>query len=108
MVSGESNVVVEPVNKDKIKQILKVALILSVLTTFEFAIAFTIDAGLVKTSIFVVMTIVKAFYIVWEFMHLGHEAKGLKLIILLPLLFIVWLLVALLMEGTAAHNAIFN
>ncbi|MDB2613221.1 cytochrome C oxidase subunit IV family protein [bacterium] len=34
--------------------------------------------------IFIVLTIIKAAYIVMEFMHLGHEVKGLKLSILLP------------------------
>ncbi|MCF6359745.1 MAG: cytochrome C oxidase subunit IV family protein [Cyclobacteriaceae bacterium] len=107
MMTEENNVVVQPVDKAKIKQIVKVAVILGIITSFEFAIAFTIGAGTVKTSIFVIMTLVKAFYIIWEFMHLGHEVKGLKWMIIAPTLFVIWLLVALLMEGTAIHNALF-
>jgi len=45
------------------------------------------------------MTIVKAFYIVGEFMHLKHEVKSLIWMILVPTLFVVWLLVALIYEG---------
>lgn len=107
MTSEDNNIVVQPVDKAKIKNIVRVAIILSVITTFEFAIAFTLDPGSVKTSIFVVMTLVKAFYIVWEFMHLGHEVKGLKWMVVAPILFIIWLLVALLMEGQAIYDVLF-
>jgi len=107
MITEENNVIVQPVDKAKIKQIVKVAVILGIITAFEFAIAFTLSAGGVKTSIFVIMTLVKAFYIIWEFMHLGHEVKGLKWMIIAPTLFVIWLLVALLMEGSAIHNALF-
>ena len=101
MTSEENKVVVQPVDKSKIRQIVKVAVILGIITTFEFAIAFTLTSGSVKTSIFVVMTLIKAFYIIWEFMHLGDEVKGLKWMVVAPVLFVVWLLVALLMEGSA-------
>lgn len=101
MTSEENKVVVQPVDKSKIRQIVKVAIILGIITTFEFAIAFTLTSGSVKTSIFVVMTLIKAFYIIWEFMHLGDEVKGLKWMVVAPVLFVVWLLVALLMEGSA-------
>lgn len=107
MTTEENTVVAQPVDKSKIKQIIKVAIILGIITTFEFAIAFTLSAGNVKTSIFVIMTLVKAFYIIWEFMHLGHEVKGLKWMVIAPTLFVVWLLVALLMEGSAIHYANF-
>lgn len=69
------------------------------ITAMEFAIAFTLHAGMLKTSIFVGMTIVKAFYIVGEFMHLKHEVKSLIWAILIPCIFVVWLLIALMREG---------
>ncbi len=108
MIPEENNVVVQPVNKAVVKQIVKVAVILGVITSFEFAIAFTLDAGTIKTFIFVIMTLVKAFYIVWEFMHLGHETKGLKWTIIAPPLFVIWLLIASLMEGSYIHTILFN
>ena len=70
-----------------------------IITDLEFAIAFTLHAGPLKTAIFVGMTIIKAFYIVGEFMHLKHEMKSLIWTILLPCIFVVWLLLALMMEG---------
>ena len=42
---------------------------------------------------FIILTIVKAYYIVYAFMHLGHERKNLKLSILLP----VWVLIPYLL-----------
>jgi len=97
--SHEPQVVVLPPNKEKIAQLWKVAGYLLVITIFEFIVAFTMHHGPLKTSIFVAMTIVKAFYIVGEFMHLKHEAKVLIWSILIPTIFIVWMLVAFVYEG---------
>lgn len=83
------------------KAIWRTFWILLVITGFEFLIAFTLHAGPLKTAIFVGMTIVKAFYIVGEFMHLKHEVKSLIWTILIPCIFVVWLLIALLYEGGA-------
>lgn len=92
-------VAVIPPDKEKIKKLWKVAGILGLVTAFEFLIAFTMDHGSVKTFIFVALTIVKAAYIVMEFMHLKYEVKVLFWSIMIPLIFIVWLLVALIYEG---------
>lgn len=56
-------------------------------------------AGPLRVFIFVGMTIIKAFYIVAEFMHLKHEVKSLIWAIMLPIIFIIWLLIALMYEG---------
>ena len=103
MHNEENNIIVQPADKAKIKHILKVALYLFVVTVLEFLVAFTIDAGTLKTSIFVVMTIVKAFYIIFEFMHLGHEVKGLRYMVIYPMILVVWMLVAFLIEGSYIH-----
>jgi cytochrome c oxidase subunit IV len=86
------------------KQIWKVFFILSAITALEFLIAFTLSAGTLKVAIFVGMTIVKAFYIVGEFMHLKHEVKSLIWSILIPCIFVVWLLLALMLEGGSIFN----
>ena len=52
------------------------------------------------THIFIILTIIKAAYIVMEFMHLGHEVKGLKLTILLPCVILIpYLLFILITES---------
>jgi cytochrome c oxidase subunit 4 len=99
MAHHEPQITVLPPNKEKIKHLWKIALYLLLLTIVEFIIAFTLHRGPLKTSIFVGMTIVKAAYIVGEFMHLKYEVKVLFWSILIPLIFIVWMLVAFVYEG---------
>jgi cytochrome c oxidase subunit IV len=90
------------------KVIWKTFWILLAITALEFLIAFTLHHGVLKIGIFIVMTIVKAFYIVGEFMHLKHETKGLIWSILIPIIFVCWLILALLLEGHAIFEAIFG
>ena len=90
--------------KPQTKVIWRTFWILLGLTALEFAIAFTIGASMFRNVVFIGLTLVKAFYIVAEFMHLKHEAKVLMWSIVLPIIFIVWLLVALLVEGEAIIN----
>ncbi len=97
--SHEPEVTVLPPDKEKIKKLWTVAGILGIITAFEFLIAFMMGHGPLKTAIFVAMTIVKAAYIVGEFMHLRHEVKVLMWSIILPMVFVVWMLVAFVYEG---------
>ncbi len=88
--------------KPQTRELWNVFLILLVLTAIEFAIAFGLDTDRFKWTkiiIFILMTIVKAYYIVGTFMHLKAEAKSLLWSVILPTLFVVWLLVALIVEG---------
>lgn len=97
-----------PPDKAKIRKLWTVAGILLFVTIIEFIIAFTMDAGVSKTTIFILLTIVKAAYIVGEFMHLRYEVKVLFWSILIPLVFIIWMLVAFIYEGMSIGGAIGN
>lgn len=97
--SNEPQVTILPPDKEKIKKLWTVAGILGAVTVVEFVIAFTMSAGPSKTAIFVILTIVKAGYIVGEFMHLRYEVKILFWAILIPTLFIIWMLVTFVYEG---------
>ena len=56
------------------------------------------------THIFIILTIVKAAYIVMTFMHLGDEKKSLRWTILLPAFILVpYLLFILLTESVHAY-----
>lgn len=106
MEQATSNIQVQPADKSVIMGIWKVAGILALVTAIEYVFAFTMDAGFLRSTIFVALTIVKAFYIVSEFMHLGHEVKGLIYSIILPMMFIIWLIVALVnIEGAAVKDS---
>ena len=93
----------EEASKKQIKTIWKVAGILALITFIEFIIAFSPVNPTLKIYIFVGLTIVKAAYIVGEFMHLRHEVKFLIWSILLPMIFVCWLVVALIVEGGHIH-----
>lgn len=95
----EPQITVLPPDKAKIKKLWTVAGILGAITALEFVVAFTMGHGPLKTAIFVAMTIVKAAYIVGEFMHLRYEVKILLWSILIPMIFVVWMLVAFVYEG---------
>lgn len=103
------HVEVQPVNKAKVRHFIKVMLYLAVITAFEFAIAFTVphDYKWLRIVIFIVLTIVKAYYIVAEFMHLGHEKKSLKMSIVLPMLFVVFLVFILIYQGDAILKVLY-
>ena len=103
--SNEPQITVLPPDKEKIKKLWRVALIMAIVTAIEFVFAFTMEAGHLKTSIFVILTIVKAGYIVGEFMHLRHEVKMLFWTILVPMIFVVWFLVAMVYEGLSILGA---
>lgn len=100
------NITVVPPNKEKIRKLWTVAGILALITAIEFAVAFLVPHEFKNTRVwlFIGMTIIKAAYIVGEFMHLRHEAKVLIWSILIPMLFVVWLLIALVYEGMAISD----
>lgn len=94
--------------KPQTKIIWKTFFILVAITAVEFAFAFMMDPGTLRNAIFIGLTILKAFYIVAEFMHLKHETKGLIWAVLVPTVLLIWLLVALLVEGTFYGESVFN
>jgi len=97
---NKSTLEVYPRNEDKIKKIWKTAGILLAITLAEFIMAFTLERGLILYFLFIALTIWKARYIMLEFMHLGDEAKPLFYAIIVPLIFLIWLLIALAKEGS--------
>jgi len=100
-----TQVTIHPPDKTKIRRIWRVALYLGLITAAEFVIAFTMTPGPGKTFIFISLTLVKAFYIVSEFMHLKYEVKVLIWSIVLPIIFVIWLIIALIYEGGAIFDA---
>ena len=98
---------VKPVNKKKVKKLWKIAMILGVVTAIEFVMAFTLPRGYLLYAGFIALTLLKAFYIVSEFMHLKYEVKALIWSILLPTIFVIWLIIALLAEGGSILNSLY-
>ncbi len=47
----------------------------------------------------VVLSVYKAYYIIYNFMHMAHEVKGLRMSVLLPTALLLWAIVAFFQEG---------
>lgn len=58
-------------------------------------IVYPVGLGLIALSLY------KAYFIIYEFMHMAYEVKGLALSVLLPVLLLVWALIAFFKEGDA-------
>ena len=50
------------------------------------------------------LSLYKAYFIVYEFMHMKYEVKGLAMSVLLPTLLLVWAIIAFFQEGNAWKN----
>ncbi|MCG8577863.1 MAG: cytochrome C oxidase subunit IV family protein [Flavobacteriales bacterium] len=90
------------------KKIWKVTAILSIVTIIEVAVGIFFPKAsvgewawfMIKLG-YIILTVVKAGYIVMIFMHLGDEHKTLRQMILYPyILFILYLVFILYTEGT--------
>jgi len=94
--------------KSNQQKIWGVLIFLSIVTTIEVAL------GIIKPEIlmipflkmkilnwiFIILTLVKAYYIAWDFMHIRDEKSGLKNSIVLPLLILIpYLAFILLIEA---------
>ena len=89
---------------------LKTIIILAVVTVVEVLIALTgkgyIIEGyhapkLIMNTLMIGMSLYKAYLIVFEFMHMKYEARGLMLSVLLPVCLLIWAIIAFLYEGNA-------
>ena len=83
------------------KVIWKVFWILLGVTIFEVGISFTPISKEILLYTFIVLTIVKAYYIVGYFMHMKFENVPLQYSILLPFVLIVYLIFIAIYEGSA-------
>ena len=94
------------------KKIYVVTAVLTLITIVEVALGAFIKQNadsmlwiFVKWS-FIIMTIIKAAFIVMTFMHLGDENKTLRNIILIPyFIFMAYLIFIALNEGLAVNDA---
>jgi cytochrome c oxidase subunit 4 len=91
------------------KAIWRTFWILLAITVFELIIAIiyyetTFLPKHILNGVFVIMTLAKAFFIVAEFMHLGHEIKNLVMTIAIPACLFIWFLIAFMWDGSSYHD----
>ena len=87
---------------------------LSIVTAVEVALGITKPAFLTGTYligmkllnwIFIILTLVKAYYIAWDFMHLRDEKSSLRrAVVWTPIFLICYLIFILLFEADYIYN----
>ena len=94
--------------KSNVQKIWGVLIFLSIVTTVEVILGIVKPESLmgmflgmkILNWIFIILTIVKAYYIAWDFMHIRDEKGGLKGSIVLPLVVLIpYLCFILLLEA---------
>lgn len=93
-----------PIEAPKTKWIWRVFWILLVVTIFEVSFAFLngeyhFVPWMVQKVLFIGLTLVKAYYIIFYFMHLGHEQFNFRLTISLTSILLLYFIVLLMIEG---------
>lgn len=83
------------------KALWNVFIWLSLITIVDIILYFAMGEGMFRNIIFILLGLVKAFMIVGTFMHLKYERMNLILTIIVPVIFIIGLVFALLKEGSA-------
>lgn len=91
----------------------KVITILAIITICEVLFAllgkgYLIDGvhfnEMLIAAVMIIMSIVKAYLIVYEFMHMKYEVPGMVKSVLLPLGLLVWAIIAFIAEGKYWKN----
>ena len=90
----------------------------SVVTIIEVALGIVKPEVLIVNSflsmklinwIFIILTIVKAYYIMWDFMHMRDEVRGLQASVIITLSFLIaYLAFILLVEGNYIFDVMYE
>jgi len=110
--------------KDNRSKIWGVFIFLSIVTAIEVGLGMLRPEALIHTKwfsfipilemtpltfIFILLTIVKAYYITWDFMHMRDEVKYLRrLIVWSAVFFIIYFTVLVLLEGQYMYDVLTN
>ena len=104
--------------KSNQSKIWAVLFFLSVVTVIEVALGIVKPDVLIVNSflsmklinwIFIILTIVKAYYIMWDFMHMRDEVRGLQASVIITLSFLIaYLAFILLVEGNYIFDVMYE
>ena len=92
------------------KLVVKGLLVLGVITIVEVLIALLGNGHIihgfelpkwVMYPLMISMSLYKAYFIVYFFMHMAYEVQGLRWSVLLPTLLLVWAIIAFFQEGNS-------
>ena len=92
------------------KLVFKGLILLGVITLVEVAIALVGNGHvihgvelprIIMYPLMIGLSLYKAYFIVYDFMHMRYEVKGLAMSVLLPTLLLVWAIIAFFNEGNS-------
>ncbi len=92
------------------KLVVKGLILLGIVTIVEVLIALLGNGHIIEGMIWpkwimypimIGLSLYKAYFIVYEFMHMRYEVKGLAMSVLLPTLLLVWAIIAFFQEGNS-------
>ena len=90
------------------KVVFKGLILLGIITLVEVFIALIGNGHVIEGHewpiwimypLMISLSLYKAYFIVYEFMHMRYEVKGLAMSVLLPMLLLVWGIIAFFQEG---------
>jgi cytochrome c oxidase subunit IV len=99
--------------KSNTQKIWGVLILLSIITAIEVVLGIYKPESLMNSFlgmkllnwIFIILTIVKAYYITWDFMHMRDETKGLRRAVVWTAIFLIcYLIFILLQEGNYVQS----
>lgn len=99
--------------KSNTQKIWGVLILLSIITAVEVVLGIYKPESLMNyflgmkllNWIFIILTIVKAYYITWDFMHMRDETKGLRRAVVWTAIFLIcYLIFILLQEGNYVES----
>ena len=103
--------------KSNTQKIIGVLILLSIVTLVEVVLGiykpeilnqYFLNLKLLNW-IFIILTIVKAYYIMWDFMHMRDELRGLQASVIITLSFLIaYLAFILLVEGNYIFDVMYE
>ena len=106
--SHTPEVTYHPEHNSGTSHIWRTTIILSVITLIELGLGFLMYftefpdwVDLFIKGVIVILSLLKAYYIVGVFMHLGDEIRNMIMTIVVPLMLFVWFIAAFLWDGSS-------
>jgi cytochrome c oxidase subunit 4 len=96
----------EATYKSQVNAVWRATTWLAIITIVEVIIAllyiymFKDLPRILINSFFVAASLLKAFFIIAEFMHLKYEKRALIITLAVPIIFLVWAIIAFAWDGT--------
>jgi cytochrome c oxidase subunit 4 len=103
--------------KSNVQKIWGVLIFLSIVTAIEVVLGIVKPEILMNSFlnlklinwIFLILTIVKAYYITWDFMHMRDESFALQASVVITLIFLIaYLVFILLVEGNYIYDVMYE